>query len=82
MQTQILGLVTPLMALFVAAAFVVFWYAGRMKRYVLGFGIAFALSATAFLVTHFLPADAFYVFHTTQFFYALGSAVMLLNSIG
>jgi len=77
MQTQILGLVTPLMALFFAATFVVLWRVGRLKRHVLGFGIAYALSAMGFLITHFLPGDAFYLFHTTQLFYALGSAVML-----
>lgn len=79
MQTQILGLVTPLMALFFAATFAVLWRVGRLKRHVLGFGIAFALSATAFLITHFLPADAFYLFHTTQLFYTLGSTVMLIS---
>ncbi|GAA4035186.1 GGDEF domain-containing protein [Parerythrobacter jejuensis] len=77
MQTQILGLVTPIMALFFAVSFAVLWRAGRMKRHVLGFAIAYALSAMGFLVTHFFPADAFYLFHTTQVFYTLGSAVML-----
>jgi len=77
MQTQILGLVTPLMALFFAATFVVLWRMGRMKRHVLGFGVAFAFSAIGFLITHFLPSDAFYVFHATQFFYSLGSIAMI-----
>lgn len=79
MQTQILGLVTPLMALFFAATFVVLWRVGRMRRHVLGFGIAYALSAVGFLITHFLPADAFYVFHTTQLFYTLATIVMLAS---
>ncbi|MEO1406523.1 MAG: GGDEF domain-containing protein [Pseudomonadota bacterium] len=79
MQTQILGLVTPLMALFFAATFVVLWRVSRLERYVLGFGIAFALSAIGFLITHFFPANAVYVFHTTQFFYALGAIVMLAS---
>jgi len=79
MQTQILGLVTPLMVLFFAATFAVLWRVGRMKRHVLGYGIAFALSATGFLITHLLPADAFYVFHMTQFFYTLGTTVMLVS---
>jgi len=77
MQTQILGLVTPLMALFFAATFVMLWRLGRMKRHVLGFGVAFAFSAIGFLITHFLPSDAFYVFHATQFFYSLGSIAMI-----
>ncbi|WP_299328802.1 diguanylate cyclase [Parasphingopyxis sp.] len=79
MQTQILGLVTPLMALFFAVTFVVLWRVGRMKRHVLGFGIAYALSAVGFLITHLLPADAFYVFHMTQIFYSLASVVMLAS---
>jgi len=79
MQTQILGLVTPLMVLFFAATFAVLWRVGRMKRHVLGYGIAFALSATGFLIIHLLPADAFYVFHMTQFFYTLGTTVMLVS---
>ncbi len=79
MQTQILGLVTPLMALFFAATFAVLWRMGRLKRHVLGFGIAYVLSAIGFLITHFLPADAFYLFHTTQIFYSLASTVMLAS---
>ncbi len=79
MQTQILGMVTPLMALFFAATFVVLWRVGRMKRHVLGFGIAYALSAVGFLITHFLPANAFYLFHATQLFYALGSIVLVVS---
>ena len=77
MQTQILGLVTPLTALFFAAAFVALWRAGRMKRHVLGFGIGFFLSAIGFLITHLVPAEAFYVFHVTQLFYTLGCIAMI-----
>ena len=79
MQTQILGLVTPLITLVFAATFVMFWRVGRLKRHVLGYGIAFALSAVAFLLTHFLPADAFYMFHATQLFYALGAIVLIAS---
>ncbi|QUL36883.1 diguanylate cyclase [Erythrobacter sp. JK5] len=77
MQTQILGLLPPLMALFFAATFTALWRAGRLKRHVLGFAIAYVLSAIGFLITHFLPADALYTFHTTQLFYATASAVIL-----
>lgn len=80
MQTQILGLVTPLMALFFAVTFFVLWRVGRMKNYVLGFGLSFLLSAIGFLITHFSPPDAPYVFHATQLFYTLG-AVAILASI-
>lgn len=79
MQTQILGLVTPLMALFFAATFVMLWRIGSMKRHILGYGIAFALSAIGFLITHFLPADAIYLFHTTQIFYSLGSVILIAS---
>ncbi|GMN03037.1 diguanylate cyclase [Erythrobacter sp. MTPC3] len=79
MQTQILGLLTPLMALLFAVTFAVFWWAGRMQRHVLGFAIGYALFAAGFLATHFLPADAFYLFHTTQAFYSLGMIVYLVS---
>ena len=77
MQTQILGLLTPMMALLFAVTFAVFWRAGRMKRHVLGFALGYLAFATGFLVTHFLPGDAFYTFHTTQVFYTLGVALFL-----
>ena len=67
------------MALFFAATFVAFWKAGRLSRHVLGFGVSFALSGVGFLITHILPAGAFYVFHLTQLFYALGSIVMIAS---
>ncbi len=79
MQTQILGLLTPLMALLFAVTFAVFWRAGRMKRHVLGFAIGYVLFASGFLATHFLPGDAFYVFHTTQALYSLGMMVYLAS---
>ena len=79
MQTQILGLVTPLMALFFAITFFVLWRVGRLRRYVLGIGVAFAFSAIGFLITHLSPADAPYVFHATQFFYSLGAVFMLAS---
>lgn len=79
MQTQILGLLPPLMSLFFAATFVMLWRAGRLKRHVLGFAVAYVLSAIGYLLTHLLPADAFYVFHATQIFYASASILMLAS---
>jgi diguanylate cyclase (GGDEF)-like protein len=79
MQTQILGMLTPLMALLFAITFAVFWKLGRMKRHVLGFAFGYLLFAMGFLATHFLPADAFYLFHTTQFFYSLGIIVSVFS---
>ncbi|ABC62699.1 GGDEF domain-containing protein [Erythrobacter litoralis] len=77
MQTQILGLLTPLMALVFAATFALFWHLGRMNRHVLGFAVSYALFACGFLSTHFLPPEALYVFHATQAFYSLGCIVLL-----
>ncbi|MCK0128758.1 diguanylate cyclase [Erythrobacter sp. F6033] len=77
MQTQILGLLTPMMALLFAATFAVFWKLGKMKRHVLGFALGYVAFATGFLVTHFLPGDAFYTFHTTQLFYTIGVTFFL-----
>ncbi|MBV7259602.1 GGDEF domain-containing protein [Erythrobacter crassostreae] len=77
MQTQILGLLTPLMALLFAATFAVFWKLGKMKRHVLGFALGYVAFAIGFLVTHFLPGDAFYTFHTTQLFYTIGVTFFL-----
>ncbi|MEP3050991.1 MAG: GGDEF domain-containing protein [Erythrobacter sp.] len=67
------------MSLFFAATFVVLWRVGRLKRHVLGFAIAYVLAAIGFLITHFLPSDAFYTFHTTQVFYALASTFMVAS---
>ena len=72
MQAQILGLLTPVMALLFAATFVTLWRVGRLKRYVLGFGIGYLFFAVGYILTHFLPGDAFYTFHVTQVFYTIG----------
>lgn len=79
MQTQILGLLTPLMALLFSVTFAVFWKAGRMKRHVLGFAIGYALFAAGFLTTHILPPDAVYLFHVTQLFYTSAMIVYLAS---
>lgn len=79
MQTQFIGLMTPLIALFFAAMFVALWRVGRMERYVLGFGLAFGFSAIGYLITHFAPADGFYVFHTTHLFYSLATIAMVAS---
>ncbi len=65
------------MSLFFAATFVVLWRAGQLKRHVLGFGIAYALASVGYLFTHLLPPDSFYIFHTTQVFYTLGSVTLI-----
>jgi len=80
MQTQILGLLTPLMALLFAVTFAAIWRAGRMKRYVLGFALGYLFFAIGFLVTHFLPANTFFVFHLTQVFYTIGSTLFIAST--
>lgn len=80
MQTQILGMLTPLMALFFAATFAVFWKAADMKRHVLGFSLGYVFFAMGFLVTHLLPANAIYTFHTTQLFYSISTVLFVVSS--
>lgn len=80
MQTQILGLLTPLMALLFAATFAVFWRAGRMKRHVLGFALGYLFFALGFFATHFLPVEAIYTFHTTQLFYTIGVCLFVAST--
>lgn len=76
MQTQILGMVTPLMALFFAATFIALWKVGRLQRHVLGIAIAYILSAIGFLITHFAPMESVFTFHATQVFYSLACFFM------
>ncbi|MEE4288933.1 MAG: diguanylate cyclase, partial [Erythrobacter sp.] len=68
------------MALFFAATFAMLWRVGRMKRYVLGFAVAYVFFPLGFLVTHFLPPEAIYTFHTTHLFYTVAT-VSLMASI-
>jgi diguanylate cyclase (GGDEF)-like protein len=79
MQTQILGLLTPLMALGFSATFIALWWVGGLKRHVLGIGISYIFFATGFLATHLLPAGAPYLFHTTQAFYSAGTILFLAS---
>ncbi|MEP0391232.1 MAG: diguanylate cyclase [Erythrobacter sp.] len=80
MQTQILGMLTPLMALLFAATFAVFWKVAGMRRHVLGFAFGYLFFAMGFLVTHLLPGDAIYTFHTTQLFYSISSALFVIST--
>lgn len=79
MQTHILGLLTPLMALGFAVTFALMWRVGRLRRHVLGFAVAYVLFASGFLVTHLMPANAFYLFHATQVFYSMGIVLFLAS---
>lgn len=80
MQAQLLGMLTPLMALLFAVTFALFWKLGGMKRHVLGFAVGYTFFAAGFLVTHLLPLEAFYLFHATQLLYSI-AVIALLASI-
>ncbi|UAB79547.1 GGDEF domain-containing protein [Erythrobacter sp. SCSIO 43205] len=79
MQTQILGLLTPLMALLFAVTFALFWKLGAMRRHVLGFAIGYVFFAAGYLVTHLAPPDALYLFHATQLLYSIAVFLMLFS---
>ncbi|MBX7495654.1 GGDEF domain-containing protein [Qipengyuania sp. 6B39] len=78
MREQILGLITPAMALIFMMVFLVLWKRGNMGSYVLGFAAAYLFMGIGFLITHLVPdPGAFYVFHTTQVFYTLGTGALI-----
>ena len=78
MREQILGLVTPAMALIFMAMFLVLWKRGNMGSYVLGFAVAYFCLGLGFLITHLVPdPGAFYVFHATQVLYTLGTGALI-----
>lgn len=78
MNEQILGLITPLVALVFMTVFLVLWRRGRMERYVLAFAASYFFFGLGFLATHLIPdGNAFYLFHLTQLFYAAGTACVV-----
>ncbi len=82
MREQILGLITPMMAIVFVTVFLVLWQRGKMGRYVLAFAGAYFFFALGFGATHILPdSGAFYVFHLTQAFYAAGSACVIWGAV-
>ena len=74
MREQILGLITPMMAIVFIAVFLVMWWRGKMGSYVLAFAAAYLFFALGFGVTHLLDTGSPYVFHITQFFYTMTTA--------
>ncbi|MEM1051848.1 MAG: GGDEF domain-containing protein [Pseudomonadota bacterium] len=68
------------MALLFAVTFALFWKLGGMKRHVLGFAVGYTFFAVGYLVTHFAPADAIYLFHTTQVLYTI-AVIAMVSSI-
>lgn len=77
MREQLLGLTTPLVAAVFSAVFLALWWRGKMGRHVLAFGVSYALATIAFLITHMMPTGSIFVFHLTNLFYALASALMV-----
>ena len=74
MREQIMGLITPTMAIVFIAVFIVMWWRGKMGNYVLGFAVGYLFFALGFAATHLLDTSSPYVFHVTQFFYSLSVA--------
>lgn len=77
MNTQIIGLTTPLMALVFFATFLVIWWRGRMDAYVLGFAGSYFFFAAGFAATHLLDIESLYIFHITQVLYTAAIISML-----
>ncbi|MEH6683233.1 MAG: diguanylate cyclase [Qipengyuania sp.] len=75
MREQILGLITPMMAMVFVVVFLVLWRRGRMGDYVLAFAGAYFFFGLGFLATHAVDPGQWYVFHLTQGLYSLGSVV-------
>ncbi len=73
MREQILGLITPMMAMVFVVVFLVLWRRGRMGDYVLAFAGAYFFFGLGFLATHAVDPGQWYVFHLTQGLYSLGS---------
>lgn len=74
MREQIMGLITPTMAIVFIMVFLVMWWRGKMGNYVLGFAAAYLFFAMGFGATHLFDTGSPYVFHVTQFFYSMSVA--------
>ena len=74
MREQIIGMITPTMAVMFSVGFLLLWKRGTLGNYVLAFAAAYAFFAIGFGVTHLFDTGSPYVFHTTQFFYTLSTA--------
>ena len=71
MREQIIGLITPTMAVIFMLVFLVMWNRGKMGSYVLAFAASYFFFAVGFAATHLLDTGTPYIFHVTQFFYTL-----------
>lgn len=77
MNTQIIGLITPIMAVVFIAVFGLLWWRGRMGDHVLAFAAAYAFFAVGFVVTHVFDETSPILFHVTQVFYTGGTISLI-----
>lgn len=77
MREQIIGSITPIMAVVFIIAFLVMWKRGNMGNYVLAFAAAYLFFCLGFAATHLLDTGTFYIFHVTQIFYSLSVVTAL-----
>ena len=75
MREQILGFITPTMAIVFFFVFLVMWHRGKMGNYVLAFAASYILFAIGFMITHVADTAASWTWHATQFFYTLSLVV-------
>ncbi len=71
MRGQIVGLITPTMAVGFFVLFLMLWHRGKMGNYVLAFALSYLFFAAGFLVTHLSNTAAPYTWHLTQFLYTV-----------
>ena len=71
MREQIIGLITPTMAVVFIFVFLVMWHRGKMGPYVLAFAASYFFFCVGFAATHLLDTGTAYIFHVTQFFYTM-----------
>ncbi|UOR15300.1 GGDEF domain-containing protein [Qipengyuania aquimaris] len=77
MREQIIGLITPTMAVVFILVFLVLWNRGKMGNYVLAFAASYLFFCIGFAATHLLDTSTLYIFHVTQFFYTLSTVSAL-----
>ena len=77
MQVILVELITPTMALFFSACFVLLWMKSGLGRYILAFAGAYLFSAIGFLIAISLPPDSSITFQASQLAYSIAAACMI-----
>ncbi len=77
MQAVFVELITPSVALFFSACFLLLWLKSGLGRHVLAFAAAYLLSAIGFLIAISLPSDSSVTFQASQLAYSLAAACMV-----